>query len=135
MSNSPVNFLGLAAGAAGLMAGRKAKKSRGKIKKRVSKLENQIEAIQRKENGTDMPQDQTVAAQPLEMETQAETMDENQPSLAQQMVRGGMNQNSNLALSTIASPFSPSTQQAAGGMFGAQVPGSFDRDMGEEDTY
>ena len=33
---------------------------------------------------------------------------------------------------TIASPFSPKDQQAAGGMFGAPMPGSFDRNMGEE---
>ena len=36
---------------------------------------------------------------------------------------------------TIASPFTPGAQKAAGGMFGAPMPGSFDRSMGEEEIY
>tara|TARA_R110000787_G_scaffold222293_1_gene330933 strand:- start:2917 stop:3324 length:408 start_codon:yes stop_codon:yes gene_type:complete len=135
MSNSPVNFLGLGLAAAGVIGGRKSKRSRGKIKKRVSKLENQIEAIQRKENGTSTAVEETTAITPgMEMETQADTAQDQVGSMAEGVL--GENSLQAPSASTIASPFSPSTQQAAGGMFGAQVPGSFDRDMGEEeDTY
>ena len=34
---------------------------------------------------------------------------------------------------TIASPFTPGAQKAAGGMFGAPMPGSFDRSIGQEE--
>ena len=34
---------------------------------------------------------------------------------------------------TVASPFTPGAAAAGNSMFGAQVPGSFNRDMGEEE--
>ena len=125
MSDSPINFLGMLGAAGAIMGSRKSKKSRRKIKSRVSKLENQMQAIQRKENAGP-----TQVEQPIEI--QPETLTGTVP----QAFDGGM-QEEEPQLSpnapTIASPFTPGAQQAAGGMFGASMPGSFDRSMEQEE--
>ncbi len=113
-------------GAAGAIIGsRRSKKSRRKIKSRVSKLENQMQAIQRKEN-----------AGPTAVETPIEIQPETPTGTVPQAFDGGM-QEEEPQLSpnapTIASPFTPGAQQAAGGMFGAPMPGTFDRSMGQEE--
>ena len=123
MSDSPINFLGMLGAAGAIMGSRKSKKSRRKIKSRVSKLENQMQAIQRKEN-----------AGPTQVEQPMEIQPEAQLSVVPQAFDGAMEEEPELLPNnpTVASPFSPGAQQAAGGMFGAPMPGSFDRNMGEE---
>ena len=113
-------------GAAGAIIGsRRSKKSRRKIKARVSKLENQMQAIQRQEN-----------AGPTAVETPIEIQPETQTGTVPQAFDGGMQEEEPQLLPnapTIASPFTPGAQQAAGGMFGAPMPGTFDRSMGQEE--
>ena len=123
MSNSPINFLGAIGAAGAIMGSRRSKKSRRKIKARVSKLENQMQAIQTKEN-----------AGPTQVEQPIEIQPEPQLGVVPQAFDGSTEEEPELLsnLPTIASPFSPKAQQAAGGMFGAPMPGSFDRNMGEE---
>ena len=123
MSNSPINFLGMLGAAGAIMGSRRSKKAKGKIKTRVSKLENQMQAIQRKEN-----------AGPTQVEQPMEIQPEAQLSVVPQAFDGAMEEEPELLPNnlTVASPFSPGAQQAAGGMFGAPMPGSFDRNMGEE---
>ena len=100
-------------------------KSSRKLKPRVKKLENQVRSMISKQN-----QGPTAVETPIEI--QPETLTGTVP----QAFDGGM-QEEELQLSpnapTIASPFTPGAQQAAGGMFGAPMPGSFDRNMGEEE--
>ena len=124
MSDSPINFLGMLGAAGAIMGSRKSKKSRRKIKSRVSKLENQMQAIQRKEN-----------ARPTQVEQPMEIQPEAQLSVVPQAFDGAMEEEPELLPNnpTVASPFTPGAQQAAGGMFGAPMPGSFDRNMGEEE--
>ena len=38
----------------------------------------------------------------------------------------------NIAGNSLPSPFTPGAAAAGNNMFGAQVPGSFDRDMGDD---
>ena len=114
-------------GAAGaIMGSRRSKKSRRKIKARVSKLENQMQAIKRKEN-----------AGPTQVEQPIEIQPEPQLGVVPQAFDGSTEEEPELLSNTptIASPFTPGAQQAAGGMFGAPMPGSFDRSMGEEEIY
>jgi hypothetical protein len=124
MSDSPINFLGALGAAGAIMCSRRSKKSRRKIKSRVSKLENQMRAIQRKEN-----------AGPTQVEQPIEIQPEPQLGVVPQAFDGSTEEEPELLSNTptIASPFSPGAQQAAGGMFGAPMPGSFDRNMGEEE--
>ena len=123
MSNSPINFLGALGAAGAIMGSRRSKKSRRKIKARVSKLENQVQAMQAKEN-----------AGPTQVEQPIEIQPEPQLGVVPQAFDGSTEEEPELLSNTptIASPFSPKAQQAAGGMFGAPMPGSFDRNMGEE---
>lgn len=109
--------------ASSLMDGRSAKKNAGKIRKRVSKLENQVGAMISKQN-----QGPTQVEQPIEIQP------EPQLGVVPQAFDGSTEEEPELLsnVPTIASPFSPKAQQAAGGMFGAPIPGSFDRNMGEE---
>ena len=100
---------------------------KGKIKQRVSKLENQIQAIQSRENQGPTPVDQPIDIQP---ETQMGTVP--------QAFDGGQEEEPELLNAqpneqTIASPFTPGAQQAAGGMFGNPMQGSFDRSMDQEE--
>ena len=123
MSDSPINFLGALGAAGAIMGSRRSKKSRRKIKARVSKLENQVQAMQAKEN-----------AGPTQVEQPIEIQPEPQLGVVPQAFDGSTEEEPELLsnVPTIASPFSPKAQQAAGGMFGAPMPGSFDRNMGEE---
>ena len=126
MSNSPINFLGALGAAGAIMGSRRSKKSRRKIKARVSKLENQVQAMQAKEN-----------AGPTQVEQPIEIQPEPQLGVVPQAFDGSTEEEPELLSNTptIASPFTPGAQQAAGGMFGAPMPGSFDRSMGEEEIY
>ena len=95
-----------------------------KLKPRVKKLENQVGAMIRKQN-----QGPTEAQETLEVPVEQELntvpnqigMEEETPELLANNP-------------TIASPFSPATEQMAGGMFGDFVPGLDGRDMGQIDT-
>ena len=124
MSNSPINFLGMLGAAGAIIGSRRSKKSRRKIKARVSKLENQMQAIQRKENAGP-----TSVEQPIEIQPEVQT------GTVPQAFDGSMPEEPELLTNapTIASPFTPGAQQAAGGMFGAPMPGTFDRSMGQEE--
>ena len=124
MSNSPINFLGALGAAGAIMGSRRSKKSRRKIKARVSKLENQVQAMQAKEN-----------AGPTQVEQPIEIQPEPQLGVVPQAFDGSTEEEPELLPNnpTVASPFTPGAQQAAGGMFGAPMPGSFDRNMGEEE--
>lgn len=95
-----------------------------KLKPRVKKLENQVGAMIRKQN-----QGPTEAQQTLEVPVEQE--------LSTVPSQIGMEEEAPELLAnnpTIASPFSPSTEQVAGGMFGDFVPGLDGRDMGQIDT-
>ena len=129
MSNSPMNFLGLALGAAGALSGRRNKKNSKRIKKRVGKLENQVESLLSKQN-----QGPTATATPIEIQP------ETQMGTVPQAFDGGQEEEPELLnaqpnAQTIASPFAPGAQQAAGGMFGNPMQGSFDRSMDQEEIY
>ena len=125
MSNSPINFLGMLGAAGAIMGSRRSKKARGKIKTRVSKLENQVGAMIRKQNQGPTEVQETLEV-PVEQELNTVPnqigMEEETPELLANNP-------------TIASPFSPATEQMAGGMFGEFVPDSDGRDMGEEEIY
>ena len=95
-----------------------------KLKPRVKKLENQVGAMIRKQN-----QGPTEAQETLEVPVEQE--------LSTVPSQIGMEEEAPELLAnnpTIASPFSPSTEQVAGGMFGNFVPGLDGRDMGQIDT-
>jgi hypothetical protein len=129
MSNSPVNFIGLALGAAGALSGRRNKKNSKRIKKRVGKLENQVESLLSKQN-----QGPTAVETPIEIQPEA------QMGTVPQAFDGGQEEEPELLnaqpnAQTIASPFAPGAQQAAGGMFGNPMQGSFDRSMDQEEIY
>ena len=131
---SPANF-GLSdfAGAGNIAArsilgglgGRRNNKRRGKVKKRVDKLENQVESLLSKQN-----QGPTAVETPIEIQPQT------QMGTVPQAFDGGMQEEEPQLLPsspTIASPFTPGAQQAAGGMFGNPMQGSFDRSMDQEE--
>jgi hypothetical protein len=129
MSNSPVNFIGLALGAAGALSGRRNKKNSKRIKKRVGKLENQVESLLSKQNQG-----------PTAVETPIEIQPETPMGTVPQAFDGGQEEEPELLnaqpnAQTIASPFAPGAQQAAGGMFGNPMQGSFDRSMDQEEIY
>jgi len=121
MNKSPLNFLsGLAAG---LVSSQSNKKNAGKIRKRVSKLENQVTSMVRSQNQGPTPVEQPIDIQP-----------ETQLGVVPQAFDGSAQEELELLPNnpTVASPFSPGAQQAAGGMFGNPMPGSFDRSMDQE---
>tara|TARA_R110002049_G_C8739711_1_gene526774 strand:+ start:114 stop:461 length:348 start_codon:yes stop_codon:yes gene_type:complete len=97
--------------------------SKGKVKQRVKKLENQVRSLNSKQN-----QGPTSIEQPIEVTGQEPLgvvpdqigMEEETPELLPNNP-------------TVASPFTPGAAAAGNSMFGAQVPGSFNRDMGEEE--
>ncbi len=98
--------------------------SSNKIKPRVKKLENQVTSILRKQN-----QGPTQIQETLEVPVG--------PELNTVPNQIGMEEETPELLAnnpTLSSPFSPSTEQAAGGMFGEFVPGLDGRDMGQIDT-
>ena len=124
MSNSPINFGAGFLGSA--VSGFSSKKNAGKIRKRISKLENQVGAMISKQN-----QGPTQVEQPIEIQP------EPQLGVVPQAFDGSTGEEPELLSNTptIASPFTPGAKKAAGGMFGAPMPGSFDRSMGEEEIY
>jgi len=125
MSNSPFS--------------RRGKNSRRKMNAKISKLENQVQAIQTRQDGGPvggasyggtnvLGGEEAGAGNAIQagigLIGSANGLDqenEDIPELAQPSV------------STIGSPFGPGAAAAGNNMFGAQVPGSFDRDMGEEE--
>ena len=124
MSNSPFS--------------RRGKNSRRKMNAKISKLENQVQAIQTRQDGGPvggasyggtnvLGGEEAGAGNAIQagigLIGSANELDdfEDIPELAQPSV------------STIGSPFGPGAAAAGNNMFGAQVPGSFDRDMGEEE--
>jgi len=121
MSNSPINFgTGFLGSAVGSFS---SKKNAGKIRSRVSKLENQVGSMIRKQNQGPTQVQETLEV-PVEQELNTVPnqigMEEETPELLTNAP-------------TIASPFTPGAQKAAGGMFGAPMPGSFDRSIGQEE--
>lgn len=124
MSNSPINFgTGFLGSAVGSFS---SKKNAGKIRSRVSKLENQVGSMISKQNQG-----------PAQVEQPIEIQPEPQLGVVPQAFDGSTEEEPELLSNTptIASPFTPGAQKAAGGMFGAPMPGSFDRSMGEEEIY
>ena len=96
-----------------------------KIKPRVKKLENQVTSILRKQNqGPSQIQETLEVPVGPELNTVPNQigMEEETPELLANNP-------------TVSSPFSPATEQMAGGMFGEFVPDSDGRDMGEEEIY
>ena len=108
----------LGAAVSGIIGGGK-----GKVKQRVNKLENQVKSILSKQN-----QGPTAVETPIEIQPEA------QMGTVPQAFDGGQEEelellNTEPNAQTIASPFSPGAKQAAGGMFGNPMQGSFDRSM------
>jgi len=129
MSNSPINFLGMALGAAAAIRGGKRNKGRrAKMKKRVGKLENQVQGLLSSQN-----------AGPTAVETPIDIAPTTQMGTVPEAFDGAQEEqlqlNSVSPEQTIASPFQPGSQQAGQGMFGNPMQGSFDRSMDEEETY
>jgi hypothetical protein len=123
MSKSPIKFIGVGAGA-GLQAalvGSSGTTSVGSIAKgidgffgsgkgRMNKLENQMKTVMRDRNNN-----YRIAA------------DDTQPAFATE-VQGPVAEN---IIQNNPTNFNPNTINAASSMFGEEIPGSFDRNMGE----
>ena len=115
MSKSPINFGGIAGIAAGIRGGRGRKKLAG----RINKLENQMQTVMRDRNKNyDM----------------SAGMEEPQ---FDQFERGSLEQANDIANDQLAQQgiaplggFGAGTRNAAGAMFGNDIPGSFDKDLG-----
>ena len=139
MSNSPVNFLGMALGAAAAIRGGKRNKGRrAKMKKRVGKLENQVQGLLSSQNAGP-----TATPVTQEIGNASQTNLGAVPSATGNMQDGlQLNDNAPGALGAIGGGFQSGAQTAGAGMFGSPIPGSFDRSMQqpgvpgeEEDTY
>jgi len=123
MSNSPFS--------------RRGKNSRRKMNAKISKLENQVQAIQTRQDGGPVggaayggtnvlgPEDDMSAPGVYSGGNIAEYADFARAQLddAPELLPNAP---------TVASPFTPGAAAAGNNMFGAQVPGSFDRDMGDD---
>jgi hypothetical protein len=123
MSNSPFS--------------RRGKNSRRKMNAKISKLENQVQAIQTRQDGGPVggaayggtnvlgPEDDMSAPGVYSGGNIAEYAD---------FARAQLDDAPELlpTTPTVASPFTPGAAAAGNNMFGAQVPGSFDRDMGDD---
>jgi len=122
MSKSPINF-GLLGGArAALRSGRGRKKLAG----RINKLENQVGVLMR---------DRHQSMDPVEMGTQEPIYETAVPGeVADNVIQANDLANDQLANQGIQplNAFSPETQDAAGAMFGEEMPNSFDRNMGQK---
>ena len=102
---------------------------KGKVRQRVNKLENQVQSLLSKQNQG-----------PTAVETPIEIQPETPMGTVPQAFDGGQEEEPELLnaqpnAQTIASPFAPGAQQAAGGMFGNPMQGSFDRSMDQEEIY
>ena len=135
MKNSPLNNIfstaamgGFTNNSGGNLANIAARSLMGnssrKLKPRVKKLENQVRSMISKQNQGPTEIQETLEV-PVEQELNTVPnqigMEEETPELLANNP-------------TIASPFSPATEQMAGGMFGDFVPGLDGRDMGQIDT-
>lgn len=123
MSNSPFS--------------RRGKNSRRRMNAKISKLENQVQAIQTRQDGGPVggaayggtnvlgPEDDMSAPGVYSGGNLAEY---GQNAIAQLDDAPELLPNA----PTVASPFTPGAAAAGNNMFGTQVPGSFDRDMGDD---
>ena len=119
MSKSPINFFG---GVAGIAAGIRGGKNSRKLKKfstRVNKLENQMQTVMRDRNKN---YDMSAGMEQPEFD---------------QFERGSLEQANDIANDQLAQQgiaplggFGAGTRDAAGAMFGNDIPGSFDKDLG-----
>jgi hypothetical protein len=111
MNKSPINFGGIAGIAAGIRGG----KGRKQLSGRINKLENQMGVVMRDRNKNyDMGVE--------ENDPQFATATESQPGSLQAPIQEDV--------LTPINTFTPGTMDAANSMFGTELPGSFDRDMG-----
>jgi len=126
MSNSPFS--------------RRGKNSRRRINAKISKLENQVQAIQTRQDGGPVGGAAYGGTNVLGPEDDMST-----PGLySNQGINNAMAAAGSIvpeldnmpellpSTPTVASPFTPGAAAAGNNMFGTQVPGSFDRDMGDD---
>jgi|TARA_B110000091_G_scaffold114734_1_gene123908 hypothetical protein len=125
MSNSPFS--------------RRGKNSRRRMNAKISKLENQVQSIQTRQDGGPVGGASYGGTNVLGGE-EAGAGNAIQAGIGLIGSANGLDQeNEDIpelaqpSISTIGSPFGPGAAAAGSNMFGAQVPGSFDRDMGEEE--
>jgi len=126
MSNSPFS--------------RRGKNSRRRMNAKISKLENQVQAIQTRQDGGPVGGAAYGGTNVLGSED-----DMSAPGLySNQGINNAMAAAGSIvpeldnmpellpSTPTVASPFTPGAAAAGNNMFGTQVPGSFDRDMGDD---
>jgi len=126
MSNSPFS--------------RRGKNSRRRMNAKISKLENQVQAIQTRQDGGPVEGAAYGGTNVLGSEDDMST-----PGLySNQGINNAMAAAGSIvpeldnmpellpSTPTVASPFTPGAAAAGNNMFGTQVPGSFDRDMGDD---
>ena len=126
MSNSPFS--------------RRGKNSRRRMNAKISKLENQVQAIQTRQDGGPVGGAEYGGTNVLGPEDDMST-----PGLySNQGINNAMAAAGSIvpeldnmpellpSTPTVASPFTPGAAAAGNNMFGTQVPGSFDRDMGDD---
>ena len=125
MSNSPFS--------------RRGKNSRRRMNAKISKLENQVQAIQTRQDGGPVggaAYGGTNVLGPEDDMSAPGVYSQGGNVLAEfaQNIIAELDDAPELLPSTptVASPFTPGAAAAGNNMFGAQVPGSFDRDMGDE---
>ena len=126
MSNSPFS--------------RRGKNSRRRMNAKISKLENQVQAIQTRQDGGPVGGATYGGTNVLGPEDDMSTPGlysnqgiNNAIAAAGSIVPELDNMPELLpSTPTVASPFTPGAAAAGNNMFGTQVPGSFDRDMGDE---
>ena len=123
MSNSPFS--------------RRGKNSRRRINAKISKLENQVQAIQTRQDGGPVGGaaygGTNVLGPEDDMSTPGVYSGGNIAEYAQNAIAQLDDAPELLPTTpTVASPFTPGAAAAGNNMFGTQVPGSFDRDMGDD---
>jgi len=126
MSNSPFS--------------RRGKNSRRRMNAKISKLENQVQAIQTRQDGGPVGEAAYGGTNVLgpEDDMSAPGLYSNQGiNNAMAAARSIVPELDNMpellpSTPTVASPFTPGATAAGNNMFGTQVPGSFDRDMGDD---
>ena len=123
MSNSPFS--------------RRGKNSRRRMNAKISKLENQVQAIQTRQDGGPVGGAEYGGTNVLgpedDMSTPGVYSGGNIAEYAQNAIAQLDDAPELLPTTpTVASPFTPGAAAAGNNMFGTQVPGSFDRDMGDD---
>lgn len=116
MSNSPFS--------------RRGKNSRRRMNAKISKLENQVQAIQTRQDGG--PVGGAAYGGTNVLGDQEDMSAPGVYSGGDPMMEEVMNAAGSIAGNSLPSPFTPGAAAAGNNMFGAQVPGSFDRDMGDD---